>query len=72
MSIQPVTSSTVSADEVNNVNNTICVNKSNEEPMAEPSKLQGSHGEEHVKANIVRLCAFVVAKPKLSFGKCSV
>ncbi|CAB4031489.1 Hypothetical predicted protein, partial [Paramuricea clavata] len=64
MSIQPVTSSTLSADEVNN---TICINKSNEEPMTEPSKLQESHGEEHVQAKVVGFCAFVVAKPKLSF-----
>ena len=69
MSIQPVTSSTVSADEVNN---TICISKSNEETMsmAEPSKLQESHGEDHVQAKIVGFCAFVIAKPKLSFGKC--
>ncbi len=54
------------------VNDTISVNKSNEESMAEPSKMQETHREEYVKTNIIRFCAFVVAKPKLSFGKCSV
>ena len=65
MSIQTVTPSTVSGDEV------IDNNKSTEKAMAEPSQVQDDLKEEDVKTSIVRFCAFVVAKPKLSFGKCS-
>ena len=32
-------------------------------------KEQESHVEEHIKSNIVAFCAFIVAKPKLSFGE---
>ena len=66
MSVQAVSPSSMSADEVNTFN------KANEESMADPSTLQENHGEEFVKTNIIRFCAFVVAKPKLSFGKYSV
>ena len=66
MSMQTVTPSTVSGDEV------IDNNKSIEKVMAEPSQVQDGLKEEDVKTSIVRFCAFVVTKPKLSFGKCSV
>ena len=62
MSIQTVTPSTVSGDEV------IDNNKSTEKAMSEPSQVQEGLKEEDVKTSIVRFCAFVVAKPKLSFG----
>ena len=63
MSIQP---STVSGDKVIESTDN---DKSTEKVMAEPSQMQDGLKEEYVKSKIVRFCAFVVAKPKLSFGK---
>ena len=68
MSVHSVTPSTMPVDGISNAG---YVNTLNEGEMAPPlaSKEQESHGEEHVKSKIVGFCAFIVAKPKLSFGE---
>lgn len=69
MSVQTVTPSSAYTDEVNDTN---CIEKSGEKQMAESSKTLKqleTRGEEDVQTNIISFCAFVVAKPKLSFGK---
>lgn len=54
---------------VDGISNAGYVNTLNEGVMAQPASKEESHGEQHVKSNIVGFCAFIVAKPKLSFGE---
>lgn len=46
------------------------VRKASDKQAAEPaSQLEGRHEEEYVKTKTVRLCALIVNKPKMCFGK---